>query len=87
MEADEDGGRGGEDGGHDCDGHRDDDRDDDEEGLGDDEDGGIGGGYSSVHHIQVPDLSEWIANLGSGLAGADPSLVGAEQVMIPSLIS
>jgi len=27
----------------------------------------------------VPDLSNWIASLGSGLAGADPSLVGAEQ--------
>ena len=31
---------------------------------------------------QVPDLSKWIASLGSGLAGADPSLVGAEQVII-----
>ena len=38
-----------------------------------------------IHHhqiLQVPELSKWIASLGSGLAGADPSLVGAEQVMI-----
>ena len=31
---------------------------------------------------QVPDLSKWIASLGSGLAGADPSLIGAEQVIM-----
>ena len=38
-----------------------------------------------IHHhpiLQVPELSKWIASLGSGLAGADPSLVGAEQVLI-----
>ena len=34
---------------------------------------------------QVPDLSKWIANLGSGLAGADPSLIGAEQVIIMTI--
>ena len=34
---------------------------------------------------QVPDLSKWIASLGSGLAGTDPSLIGAEQVIIMTI--
>ena len=32
--------------------------------------------------MKTGDLSQWIADLGSGIAGADPSLVGAEQVQI-----
>ena len=32
--------------------------------------------------MKMGDLSQWIADLGSGIAGADPSLVGAEQVQI-----
>ena len=32
--------------------------------------------------MKMGDLSQWIADLGCGIAGADPSLVGAEQVQI-----